>query len=89
MLKRTTEGYVFISSKTNIQYGLFEGVTIGGDRQYTSDIIFVMLMDPNYNVDNNVVGYLFGASLLPNSKNYEESIGLMVNEFEERNGLLL
>lgn len=88
MLNKTIEGYIFISSKTGIQYDLFEGVTIGGNKQYTSDIIFIMLTSPDYNVDNNIVGYLFGASVVEEKlKDYEESIKLIVKEFEERNDL--
>lgn len=88
MLKKTVEGYVYISSKTNIEYALLEGVAIGEDKQYTSDIIFIMLTDPAYNVDNNVVGYLFGAGIMKNNpEEYEESIAEIVNEFEQRNNL--
>ena len=88
MLKKTTEGYVYNSSKTSIEYALLEGVTIGGDKQYTSDIIFIILTDPDYNVDNNVVGYLFGADIMKNDpEGYEESIAEIVNEFEQRNNL--
>lgn len=88
MLKKTVQGYVYISSKTNIEYALLEGVTIGGDKQYTSDIIFIMLTDPAYNVDNNVVGYLFGADIMKtNPEGYEESIKEITDEFEQRNNL--
>lgn len=88
MLKKTAKGYVYISSKTNIQYALLEGITIGGDKRYTSDIFFIMLTNPDYNVDNNVIGYLFGANMIKNNlKDYEESIETIVNEFEQRNNL--
>ena len=63
-------------------------MTIGGDKQYTSDIIFIMLTSPDYNVDNNIVGYLFGADIMKNDpKEYEESIKTIVDEFELRNNL--
>ena len=63
-------------------------MTIGGDKQYTSDIIFIMLTSPDYNVDNNIVGYLFGADMMKNDpKGYEESIKTIVDEFELRNNL--
>lgn len=88
MLKKTVEGYVYISSKTNIEYALLEGVTIGGNEQYTSDIIFIMLTNPDYNVDNNVVGFLFGADIMKTDpEGYEESIKEIVDEFEQRNNL--
>ena len=88
MLKKTVEGYVYISSKTSIEYALLEGVTIGGDKQYTSDIIFIMLTNPDYNVDNNVVGFLFGADIMKaNPEGYEKSIKMIVDEFELRNNL--
>lgn len=88
MLKKTTKGFVYISLKTNIHYALLEGITIGGDKRYTSDIIFIMLTDPDYNVDNNVVGFLFGADAMKtNPEGYEESIKEIVDEFEGRNNL--
>ena len=88
MLQKTTEGYIYISPKTDIHYNLLEGMSIAGDKQYTSDIIFIMLTSPDYNVDDNVVGYLFGASMIVESeKKYEDSIKVMVDEFETRNNL--
>lgn len=88
MLKKTTKGYMYISPKTKIQYALLEGITIGGDKRYTSDIFFIMLTNPDYNVDNNVVGYLFGADKIKNNpKEYKESIETIVSEFEQRNNL--
>lgn len=88
MLKLETDGYVFIS-ESGIEYELLEGVSIGADRQYTSDIIFIMLTDPDYNVDNNVVGWLFGSSSMLEDRtslnSYKESIKQIVTEFENRN----
>lgn len=88
MLKLKDEGYSYISDM-GIEYELLEGVKIGGRDQITSDIIFIMLTDQNYNVyniDNNIVGYLFGASMIENNlKEYEETIKKMVSKFEEIN----
>ena len=67
-------------------YELLEGMSIGANERYTSDIIFIILNNAEYNVDNNVVGYLFGADIfLEDSRYYEESIKEMVDEFEKRN----
>ena len=45
-----------------------------------------MLNNAEYNVDNNVVGYFFGAEIfLEDSRYYEESIKEMVDKFENRN----
>lgn len=88
MLQVKDDVYVFISD-SGIEYELLEGVSIGADKQYTSDIVFIMLLDCDYNVDNNVVGWLFGSSSMFDSeadaKNYEESIRNIVDEFEKRN----
>ena len=85
MLKLKEDGYVYVSDR-GIEYELLEGMSIGSERKYTSDIIFIMLNNAEYNVDNNVVGYLFGADIfLEDSRYYEESIKEMVDEFEKRN----
>ena len=85
MIELRQEGYIYKSDR-DIEYKLLEGVSIGGEVKYTSDIIFIMLMNPDYNIDNNIVGYLFGASMLnENLKDYEEGIRELVNNFEERN----
>lgn len=41
-LKRNNEGWYYISDN-GIHYELLEGKTIGGDRSYTSDTLFIML----------------------------------------------
>lgn len=88
MLQLKDDGYVYISD-SGIEYELLEGVSIGADKQYTSDIMFIMLLNCDYNVDNNVVGWLFGSSSMfdseANVKSYEESIRSIVDEFERRN----
>ena len=85
MLKLKEDGYVYVSDR-GIEYELLEGMSIGSERKYTSDIIFIMLNNAEYNVDNNVVGYLFGVDIfLEDSRYYEESIKEMVGEFEKRN----
>ena len=85
MLKLKEDGYVYVSD-IGIEYELLEGMSIGSERKYTSDIIFIMLNNAEYNVDNNVVGYLFGADIfLEDSRYYEKSIKEMVDEFENRN----
>lgn len=44
-----------------------------------------MLMDQNYNVDNQIVGYLFGVWQLTNDESgYSESIAKMVEGFEKK-----
>lgn len=87
MLKLTDDGYKYVS-KNGITYDIFEGMSVGIYPKKTSDILFIMLHNADYNVDNHVVGYLFGAMLIPErEKEYEESIRQLVDEYEERNGL--
>lgn len=81
------DGYVFISD-IGIEYELLEGVSIGAEKRYTSDIIFIMLIDANYNVDTNCVGYLFGATIIDGYiDTYQESIKELVSEYEKRNSI--
>ncbi len=85
MLKLKEDGYVYISER-GIEYDLLEGVSLGTKRKYTSDFIFIMFANAEYNIDNLVVGYLFGASTFErNPHSYEESIKEYVEEFEKRN----
>ena len=85
MLKLKEDGYVYVSDR-GIEYELLEGMSIGSERKYTSDIIFIMLNNAEYNVEDHIVGYLFGASVLERQlMDYDESIKAMVDEFEKRN----
>lgn len=84
MLKLKEDGYVYISDR-GIEYELLEGVGIGG-RKCTSDIIFICLMNSEYNVDDMIVGYLYGAMLFEDDlSGYEKSIKELVEEYEKRN----
>jgi hypothetical protein len=81
----TKEGWIFVS-KRKVEYRLLEGVCLGTNRRITSDTIFIVLDNPDYDVDEMIVGYLFGARIFENNlSDYEESIIKMVDEFEERN----
>ena len=85
MLKLKEDGYVYVSDR-GIEYELLEGMSIGANKRYTSDIIFIILNNAEYNVEDHIVGYLFGAEIfLEDSRYYEESIKEMVDEFEKRN----
>ena len=71
-----------------IEYELLEGVSIRAEKQYTSDIIFIMLMDANYNTDTHFIDYLFGATTMENRiEEYEESIREIVKAYEKRNNI--
>lgn len=84
MIKLKEDGYVYISDR-GIEYELLEGVGIGG-RECTSDLIFIVLMNSEYNVDDMVVGYLWGAGLLKSElSDYDESIKELVEQYEKRN----
>ncbi len=89
MIKLNNEGYYFISD-SGIRYELLEGVSIGGKRQYTSDIIFIMLADENYldKVDSYFVGFWFGATFLGESLDeYNECINKSVTKYEKENNI--
>ena len=91
MIKLNKEGYYFISN-SNIKYELLEGVSIGGERQYTSDVIFIMLADENYleKVDNHFVNYWMGANFLCDYlEEYDKDISDLVTKYEKENGIYL
>lgn len=85
MLKLKSDGYVYVSDR-GIEYELLEGMSIGTELKYTSDIIFIVLNNAEYNVEDHIVGYLFGASIFERQlMDYDESIKELVNDFEKRN----
>ena len=87
MLNLTEDGYVY-TSKNGIKYDLFEGTSIGISPKKTSDIIFVMMSDVDFNVENHIVGWLFGAYILPNRLDeYDASIAEIVDIYEKENGI--
>lgn len=87
MIKINSEGYYFVSD-SGIRYDLFEGVSMWGDRQYTSDIIFIVISGLNNEIDtpaDHFVGYMYGASFLSdNIGEYEGYISEMVEEYEQK-----
>lgn len=89
MIKLGNEGYYFISD-SDIKYDLYEGVTMGGDKRYTSDTIFIMLTDERYidKVESHFVNYWMGAFFLEEDINdYDIDIGALVTEYEKKNGI--
>ena len=87
MLNLTENGYVY-TSKNGIKYDLFEGTSIGISPRKTSDIIFVMMSDIDLNFEEHIVGWLFGAFILPNRLDeYDTSITEMVDIYEKKNGI--
>ena len=87
MLNLTENGYVY-TSKNGIKYDLFEGTYIGISPRKTSDIIFVMMSDIDLNFEEHIVGWLFGAFILPNRLDeYYASITEMVDIYEKKNGI--
>lgn len=89
MIKRNNEGYYFIS-KNGIRYDLYEGITIGGDKQYTSDLFFIFLSDKiaKENCDEWLVDFYAGAYWLnENPYDYEEDIAYIIDRFEQRHNL--
>ena len=80
---KNVNGYYFYS-KRGITYDLLEGVSIGSMK--ASDIVFIMLRSPNYEVEDLFVGYFFGAySFADNPYFIEERIAELVEEYERKN----
>lgn len=87
MIKKTNEGYYFIS-KNGIRYDLYEGFTIGGDKPYTSDAIIIMLSELRDDVDTMLVDYVMGATFFERDiDDFEKDIAYYVEEYEKRNNL--
>ena len=88
MIELTDQGYVFIS-KSGVEYELLEGLSMGTNNRYTSDIIFIMLSDERYATEMNpFVNFLHGATLIEDSfEEYNEVIGEYVEEYEKKNNI--
>ena len=77
-LKQNNEGIYFQTEKR--RYNLYEGKSIKGDKDYTSDIIFIMNDDGNKNA--KVVNFVYGATLIDD--NLIKTIENMIKEYEDR-----
>lgn len=89
MIKLNKEGYEFISNR-GIRYDLYEGITMGGIKQYTSDTIFIMLGDERYydEVENRLVDYIMGAYFFEDDiSEFDNDISYMVEEYENKYNL--
>ena len=90
MIKLGNEGYYFVSD-SGIKYDLYEGLTFGNEKRYTSDMVFVVLSDRRYldNVGDLVVGGFFGAVFFDAAKDSEDDlyIGYIVQEYEKKNNI--
>lgn len=90
-IKKDKEGIYYESSR-GIRYELLEGMTMDGDRRYTSDICFIFCSDLNYQVSDHFVGYIFGATFLYGhdygmsyvKNEMEQSISELVDAYEKR-----
>ena len=82
MIKRKeTDGYIYISPKTNREYDLLEGVSLGG--KTTSDIVFIF----DYQLDKQdsfgkIVGFFYGANVIE-EKDLDEIVSNYVELYEE------
>lgn len=86
MLKKNKEGFYFETEKN--RYSLLEGTTIGGEQQYTSDILFIM-DDTNQDEPTKLVAFWMGASELEDEAyrdEYVKDIARLIREYEERSG---
>ena len=81
-LKKDTEGFYFQTEKA--KYRLLEGLTIGGEKRYSSDILFIM-DDEDVERPAQVVGFLYGEFQLEeeNNSDYVEVIESLITEYEK------
>ena len=82
------QGYGFIS-KNGIPYSVLEGMTVGAEKTYTSDILFIMCESAIQRFEDLFVGCFMGAYMLRDgSKHYlkevEETVREYVDEYESK-----
>lgn len=79
---------MFIQVKTESNMTYLKEHQLEHHLKKTSDIIFIMMSDVDFNVENHIVGWLFGAYILPNRLDeYDASITEMVDIYENENGI--
>lgn len=84
MLKKDKEGFYFETEKG--RYSLLEGTTIGGDKQYTSDILFIM-DDTDEDGPSKLVTFWAGASELEDDRfrdEYVKDLAKLISEYEAK-----
>ena len=80
-LKMTKEGYIFVS-ESGIEYDLYEGLSIGAPKRYTSDILFIVF--DLYDAEKECVWFMYGATFLDDGDEYAlDLINRAVNEWEQ------
>lgn len=89
MLKQNEQGYYYETEKGT--YELLEGVTIGGNKEYTSDKIIIMKNgDYDKDINDELVGFLWGASSFCNNvKEYGEYVQEIIEAYENNNTIEL
>jgi hypothetical protein len=83
-LKKDIEGFYFQTEKA--KYRLLEGLTIGVEKRYSSDILFIM-DDEDVERPAQVVGFLYGEFQLEEEDNsdYVELIESLITKYEKEN----
>ena len=86
-----------VKSDNGIHYALYEGMTIGAEKQYTSDMIFIMLDDcgkyderlDNHDLERvHFVGWAYGCFMLVDSDFRDEMKNILfsiVDDWEKKN----
>lgn len=74
-------------SDNGFVYSLLEGMTIGSGKRRSSDIMFVVLDSCDFNIDDNVACWTFGATFFHEDQANLAYIDGEVARFEERNGM--
>lgn len=86
MLKKNKEGFYFQTEKG--KYSLLEGISIGGEKTYSSDILFIV-DDLDINRPAYFVGFVYGAFQLDENNEYFEDfvdhIKSIIEDYERRN----
>ena len=82
-LKKDPEGFYYQTARA--KYNLLEGTSIGGEKVYTSDILFIM-DDEDAERPARLVGFLYGAfQLEEEDSDYIKLIEDLISEYEKEN----
>lgn len=81
--KKERDGYVYVSPKTNREYHLLEGMSLGDES--TSDIVFIFDYQNDIDEDANgeIVGWFWGAAFSKDDKETEDTVAFYVDKYEK------
>ena len=85
MIRQDNNGYYYESDVTGERYEIQELVSVGADRQYTSDIIAILYTgDLEADKPSKIIGHFWGASFFEPNDECEQIIADIVATYENK-----